>query len=482
MLEISTRPWLYSLSQKYGRQISKLSDIPSEELQAIVNQKYDVVWFMGVWSLGEYGLHHDRTDPNLLKSYANVLPGYTEDDIIGSPYAVTNYTCNSELGSDQDLLALKRKLNALGLKLMLDFVPNHSAVDSPMAKTKAYYMRDARSAPPYDPSRYLPNGIAFGWSGWGDAWTDTAQLNYWNQDLRQVQIQNLLKIASVSDYIRCDMAYLALNDVIEQNWNQQLQYWKFNRPNTEFWGDAISIVKQKFQVQFLAEVYSPWQKNLQALGFDFTYDKVLYDHLGDGNLDNLRGYIAGVPLNFHEHSAHFVENHDEPRAAAFFGGNMRADAAAMVTMTLPGMRFYNTGQNEGFFNRLDVHLRRAKSEGVNGGVVNFYSIFTSILARDIFHQGQWTYMNVFGTGDSWRLMSWKWSLNEKKVLCVINYSDQQGTGRIVLPDANPVGGNDMINVTELISGAVYQRSAKDLQSNGIFVVISYWSMQMLEYQ
>jgi len=369
----------------------------------------------------------------------------------------------------------------LGLGLMLDFVPNHSAVDSPMTKTISFYVRDNRKNPPYDPNIYLPNGIAFGSAGYGGAWTDTAQLNYWNMELRDIQIHNLLKIASYCDYIRCDMAYLVLNDQISQIWETQLNFWGYSRPNTEFWSSAITQVKSKFPVQFLAEVYSPWQQALQAQGFDFTYDKQLYDKLGDGNLDNLRGYISGVPLSFHQHSAHFVENHDEPRAASFFGGNQRADAAAMVSMTIPGMRFYFEGQQNGYFNKLDVHLRRALSENSHPGVQQFYSNFTHILAQPIFHTGQWSYENVFGTGDAWRLMAWKWSLNNKKVLCVINYSDQTGNGRVVLPDALPVNGSDEIPVTELFSRVVYQRSSKELRTNGIFVIINAWSIQMLEY-
>lgn len=164
---------------------------------------------------------------------------------------------------------------------------------------------------------------------------------------------------------------------------------------------------------------------------------------------------------------------------------------------------------------LYLFSRRSASESSHPGVMSFYSNFTSILSRPIFHMGTWSYMNVFGTGDSWRLMAWKWTLDNKKVLCVINYrcvtlnililtfhshfdSDQVGNGKVACPDAQPVNGNDNISVTELISGtkkektilkrkknnligAVYERSAKQLQSNGIFVIIQPWSMQMLEY-
>jgi len=221
---------------------------------------------------------------------------------------------------------------------------------------------------------------------------------------------------------------------------------------------------------------------LQDLGFDYTYDKQLYDKLGNGNLDNIRGYISGVPLQYHQHCARFVENHDEPRAASFFQNNMRADAAAMVSMTLPGMKFYNEGQQKGYFNRLDVHLLRAKQENVNDGVLQFYTKFRKILANEIFQKGSWEYLSVFGTDVSWRLMAWKWSYNSQKILCVINYSDKEGTGKIILRDALPVNGSDMIDVTELLSGTVYPRSAREMQNNGLFVIVSYWSIQMFQYE
>ena len=81
--EISTRPWLYALSQASGAPV-KLADVPKSEFQRIADLGFDVVWLMGVWSLGPYGLHHDQTDPGLLSNYAKELPGYTQADIIGA--------------------------------------------------------------------------------------------------------------------------------------------------------------------------------------------------------------------------------------------------------------------------------------------------------------------------------------------------------------------------------------------------------------
>lgn len=224
------------------------------------------------------------------------MPGYTEKDVIGSPYAVFEYSVNTELGTSDDLAALKKKLNAMGLKLMVDFVPNHSAVDAPEAKSKPDHFIRKPASQPSDASRWYNDSIAYGSAGWwGSSWMDTLQFNYWNADFRKTQIERLSKVASLSDYIRCDMAHLVLNDQIQANWGQQLDADNYKRPSSEFWGDAIAAVKAQFpKVQFLAEVYDPWLYPLQQLGFDFTYDKHLYDLLGNGNLDNIRGYLFNV--------------------------------------------------------------------------------------------------------------------------------------------------------------------------------------------
>lgn len=76
LLEISTRPWLYSLSKKYGRSITTLSAVPDEEIEAFQAQGYHIVWLMGLWKVGPKGLEHDKTDPGLKRAYDVNLPGY----------------------------------------------------------------------------------------------------------------------------------------------------------------------------------------------------------------------------------------------------------------------------------------------------------------------------------------------------------------------------------------------------------------------
>eukprot|EP01100_Stratorugosa_tubuloviscum_P010254 TRINITY_DN437_c0_g3_i1.p1 TRINITY_DN437_c0_g3~~TRINITY_DN437_c0_g3_i1.p1 ORF type:complete len:526 (+),score=213.75 TRINITY_DN437_c0_g3_i1:58-1635(+) len=483
MYEISTRPWLYYLTQKYNRKITRLADIPAQEFQSLADKGINMVWMMGVWSLGAYGLNHDKTDPGLLASYASVLPDYTQDDIIGSPYAITSYTCNPELGSDQDIATLRQLLHSMGLKLMLDFVPNHTAVDNPLTTTNPeYYIRAPKgSSPPYDPNIYLPNGIAYGSSGYGP-WTDTAQLNYFNPDTRTAMVKNLLHIASLADGIRCDVAYLELNDLFQQNWAKQANSWGYYKPSTEFWSDAISQVKAQYpNVTFLAEVYNPYESTLQANGFDFTYDKTLRDKLGGGNLDDIRRYISGLSFNYLTHSAHFIANHDEDRAAYYFGTWWKANAAALITMTLPGMQFYWNGDFKGLTHKLDVHLRRETSEPAVIDSENFYNVFVNITTNAVFKYGTWTYLPVTGSDTAWRLMAWRWEYGNEKRACVLNFSDQQGSGRVILSNAYSDNGSDTIDIVDLLSGEHYARSASEMRTQGLFVVVDSWYGQIFSY-
>lgn len=436
---------------------------------------------MGVWSLGSYGLQHDRTDPGLLSSYAKVLPGYSQDDIIGSPFAITQFVCNPSIGSDNDLSNFRARLRQRGISLFLDFVPNHTAVDAGLEK-EIYIHAPSSVAPPYDPSWYLPSGIAYGRDPYSGAWTDTAQLNYWNPNARALMAKALARVAALADGCRVDMAMLVLNDIMQQTWGDILQKCGYTRPSTEFWPDAIAAAKAvnpSFKV--MGEVY--WDgmpARLHSLGFDWLYDKDgLYNLEVDGNLDNLRSYIRSQDFSW---MVHFVENHDEDRAVTKFGSDARADAAALTSMTLPGMRFYFQGQLVGRGNKLDVHLRRSAAESVRADVQSFYVLLLNITSSPVFHQGIWHDLTVSDTvGTAWRLMAWSWSFGDEKRLVVVNYSDQQGQGRVQVPDATPKQGQDVIPITDLMTSQTYLRSSAEMRSPGLYVVINPWTAQVFTY-
>jgi len=481
LYELSIRPWLYSLSKKYKRTITKLADIPDEEFLALKEKGVDMVWMMGVFKLGTYGPKFDRTNPNLVNGYRSLLPDYVEQDVIGSPFAIAEYHCNPQLGNDDDIIALHKKLNSMGLYLMLDFVPNHTAVDCEWAKTDPdFYVRAPNDIqPPYNSDIYQSEaGLAYGSCGWG-AWQDTLQLNFWNPKLAHLRMQELCHVASLCDGIRCDMAYLILNDLFEQNWGHQLWKGGWKKPTEEWWQGAIEAVKQRFpNLVFLAEVYSPWQHKLQELGFDYTYDKQLYDRLSWGQLDYIKEWLANNSPSFTKRCAHFTSNHDEPREVAHFGSWWRANAAALFSFTLPGVRFFWHGQWEGQQNRLAVHLRRQKEEEPNWDVVSFYKKLLAIVNHEVFKKGEWVMLDVFGTDRSERLTAWRWHYRNEKRLCVLNFSDQQGSGRVIVSDAE---GDEDITITELLSGEQYQRSPKEMRESGLFVIIPSWYGQIFSY-
>ncbi|KAH7815411.1 putative alpha amylase, catalytic subfamily protein [Monocercomonoides exilis] len=483
LLELSARPWLYELGKKYHKSITSLSMIPEAEFQAISQSGYNIVWLMGVWSLGPKGLQHDRTDSGLKRSYDRVLPGWTNDDVIGSPYAIKDYVINPQLGTPQDLTEFRNRLHKYGIQLYLDLVPNHSAVDMKNVDAHPeYYVRAPPSdRPPYDPNIYLSNGVAYGKDPYSGAWTDTAQYNMWEEKMRAQLITYLRVCSQYADGVRCDMAMLLLNDVIEQTWGYQLHAWNYTQPSAQFWEQATKTLKRLVPgFSFMAEVYWGRENQLLGMGFDWMYDKDgLYNRLTDGNLDNLRGYIKGTDLS---HMTHFTENHDEERAITNFGSVSRANAAAVVSMTLPGMRFYFQGQMEGKQNKLDVHLRRSKDEEVKQNVVNFYQKLQKSLNHTVFHSGDWQYVDPTDVdGSSWRFLSWKWKEGKEKRLCIINYSDGQAVARFKCPDVYEKAQGDDVKVVDELNGNTYSRSASEMKNEGLYVVLPAWGAHIFNY-
>src|SRR5207244_11691956 len=105
------------------------------------------------------------------------------------------------------------------------------------------------------------------------------------------------------------------------------------------------------------------------LGFDFTYDKRLYDRLLHSPPADVRGHLT-ADADYQRRSARFIENHDEPRSAAEFGDRVRA--AAVVVSTLQGLRFLYQGQFEGRTRCLPVQLGRWAEEPANEELLRFY--------------------------------------------------------------------------------------------------------------
>src|SRR4051812_17824616 len=110
----------------------------------------------------------------------------------------------------------------------------------------------------------------------------------------------------------------------------------------------------------LAEVYWDLEYKLQQLGFDYTYDKRLYDRLVKNDANLLRLHLRAT-VDYQQRLARFIENHDEERAVTVFG-RPRSCAAAVLALTLPGMRLLHEGQLAGRARRVPVQLGRRLDE------------------------------------------------------------------------------------------------------------------------
>ena len=129
VFEINTRIWLKKLTKTYDRPVT-LGKIPEEEFTFFSTNGFNLVWLMGVWKPSKYSKAIAKSHSGLRGSILEHIPDVHLDDIVSSPYSIPSYTVNEELGGEGELLLFRKKLHSYGIKLMLDFVPNHLALDN----------------------------------------------------------------------------------------------------------------------------------------------------------------------------------------------------------------------------------------------------------------------------------------------------------------------------------------------------------------
>jgi glycosidase len=403
--EINTLVWLGELSRKHGAVIT-LANVPADEWDDIAEWGFDAVWLMGVWERSPLGVQIAREHPGLQEEYRRALPDYTDDDVAGSPYCIHRYEVDARLGGPDGLAAARRALADRGLRLVLDFVPNHTARDHPwIDEHPEYYVQDATS------ESFEHNGrrIALGRDPYFPAWTDVAQLNAFDSGLRQAVLGTLLEIASQCDGVRCDMAMLVTNEVFART-------WKRTPPESDYWPGIISSVRElKPSFLFIAEAYWDMDWNLQQQGFDYCYDKRLYDRLKNGDAASICAHL-GADLSYQSRLIRFLENHDEQRAAAEMPDD-RQRAAALAVATLPGAKLWHEGQFEGRRIKVPVQLARRPEEPVNHSLWAFYRELLKMRRGG----REW---RLASDGED-RILAWNWDGTERTV---INFSGDPVAG------------------------------------------------------
>ena len=135
LYQLNTRVWLRRLSHDRGKQIT-LAEIDDATIDGFARHGFDWIWLLSVWRTGPAGRAISQTKPEWRAEFAAVLPDLDEDDICGSGFAVTAYTVSDEIGGDAALAQFRERLAQRDIKLMLDFVPNHTAPDHPWVEVQ----------------------------------------------------------------------------------------------------------------------------------------------------------------------------------------------------------------------------------------------------------------------------------------------------------------------------------------------------------
>jgi len=466
LYEISAWPWLDALSARAGTTIT-LANVPTAVWDTLAESGIDCVYLMGVWQRSAAGRLIGRTDRGLMSEYDRILPGWSMRDVPGSPYCIQAYEPDPRMGGWAGLDTTRADLASRGMALLLDFVPNHTGFDHAWIQSNPdFYVQGTLDNYRLEPQLFHPiedsadnaivRFIACGRDPFFPPWSDVAQLNYFNPKTREAMIGALQTIAAHCDGVRCDMAMLVLNDVFAQTWGSRVDLL-WDAPATEFWPQATSRVP----MTYLAEVYWDREYQLQQQGFDFTYDKRLLDRLAHGSADEARGHLRADP-RYDAKLARFLENHDEARSVTQFGRRIRA--AAALTFTLPGLRFFFDGQFEGADVRSPVQLGRWPANPDRPDMRDLYARLLKAIDRPLFHDGDWRLLD----GTSNDLIAYSWRQGEAVAIVAANITDHDADGLVHLGELPNRGAFTLV---DQLADRSYDWKRDDLVK-GLYVKLS----------
>jgi glycosidase len=480
LYQINTRVWLTELGRALNRPAT-LDDIPDAELDRFAAMGFDWVWFLSAWQTGPAGKRVSRSNAQWRREFEETLPDLREGDIGGSGFAIAGYTVDPELGGDAALARLRERLRARGLRLMLDFVPNHTALDHPWVNEHPeYYVPGTEVDLARAPQNYTwvkaargDRLLAHGRDPYFPGWPDTLQLDYANPATQAAMIGELLRISRQCDGVRCDMAMLVLPDVFERSWGRRAPL---------FWPEATRRVREQVPgFRFMAEVYWDLEWTMLQQGFDYAYDKRLYDRLREGRARPVREHLS-AGLDYQQKLARFLENHDEPRAAASFAPGMH-QAAAVVTYLSPGLRFFHQGQLEGRKTRISPHLVRAPLEASDAALQPFYERLLAVLRQPSLRQGDWHLLDCAPawegnwTWDCFIAAIWQGEDGQRRMIAV-NFAGNQSQchARLPLPDLS----GRTVRLKDLMGPASFDREGNDLVSRGLYLDMPPWGYHVFE--
>ena len=478
--EINTWIWLRELSVKHKKKIT-LANIPAKEFDELAKAGFDAIWLMGVWKRSPAGLEIAKKHEIIMKELHEALPDLQDDDIAGSPYCIREYLVDPVIGGDKGLAKARKELVSRGMRLILDFVPNHVAPDHPWTKSNPEFFikgkeEDYKSRPD-DFYKVGKNIYAKGKDPFYPPWPDVLQLNLFNEGLRDALLQTLKNIAGQCDGIRCDMAMLVMNDIFSRNWAEKAG----NSPKADFWNYVIPAVKkQNPEFVFIAESYWDTEQALMDQGYDFCYDKRYYDHLQEGASPSMDHLTGTIPMQ--QRLLRFLENHDEARAANKFNVS-RNKALAVASLTLPGAVLLHEGQFEGRTVKVPVFLSRRQEEHHNMELKKFYLQLLKVLHFDAVRKGKWSLCELSGWPDNMsclNMLAWEWVSDHENLMIVVNLSDSPAQAHVRPAYAYRPGTT--YQLYDVTSGELYRRDGEEMTHPGLYVVLQGWGMHVFSIE
>jgi hypothetical protein len=489
VFEINTRCWLRELSEKTGSRIF-LANVPDFEFEKWRELGFTHIWLMGIWTTGPRS-RAVAVATSDLKFYANSFPDLKEADVVASPYAIAEYRVAEEFGGDASLKTFRERLKRSGMKLILDFVPNHVGLDHPwLAERPELFVQSANEIPG---TFEQETNVGRRWIAHGKdpnlaPWTDTAQLDYRNSETRAAMLKQLLAISEQCDGVRCDMAMLVLNDVFAKTWEQFPFSVESENPKGawEFWPDAIAKTKQaRSDFLFLAEVYWGLEARLQSLGFDFTYDKALYDEIVRRNPIGTQKHLLGNKPEFVAASAHFLENHDEPRIASLLSFEEQR-AAAFLIFCVTGMRLLHHGQLTGARLKTPVQFGRTFPEATDAAIQKMYEQLLGAIRNSEVGQGGFELLKPVEawagnpTAQNFILIQWCMELDaDEFILAAVNLASHPS--QCYAPLVLESSGESDWEIAEILGEDFRKIAGRELDARGLFLDLPEHGAKLLKF-
>lgn len=489
--QIDIREFFHRHKSK-NQSIKNLLDLPAEFFDELKSIGVDFLWLLGIYEPSQASRDISLSMKELHKKYYSSLLDWKEEDVIGSPYAITTYKISKEFGGEDIYNKFREKIRKkYKIKIIFDFVPNHFAIDSPIVhKHPEFFIQPAEEHKNQKPDDFITINIngkeftfAHGREPFSPVWKDTLQLDYRSKSVRDFMMKELLKLSKKCDGVRCDMSMLLLSDVFFENWKNYPLPEDYVPATQEFWYDAISKVKKENpEFIFVAEVYWHRENDLLELGFDYVYDKIIYEFLINGQVDLINEYIK-QNFSHRKNRFLFLENHDEQRSAHIFPDD-KLKAAATLIYTLPAMKLIYDGQLEGREFHHAIQLRRLQKEEVKSQLKNFYkNLFVSIKKSSIPE----AYFKLLKPVPAWEgnpayhnfIIYLYEDKKFNKDLIVINLSPYQSQCRVKIESYDLIDKKFLIR--DRLSDEEYVRDGNEMFHQGLYLDLKPYQSQIFEF-